>query len=278
MRALFEKVFCTPTDHMLTMLYNELKDMGIELAADGKMYTYYPGTIPIMLVAHVDTVHRETPSEVILDEKHWIAWSPTGLGADDRAGVWAILSILHAGWRPHVLFTDGEETGGKGAKEALKAFTPRGVHCLIEMDRRNSNDSVFYSNDNQKFKKWVNHFGFTEAFGSYTDISDLMPAWKLAGVNLSIGYYDAHSKQEHLRLLEAHATIKKVCKMLATPPKKVVPYVEKVWHRQSVGEWSQSERGGWFQRVSPSTIHERHLPANDYDLRRLPEKYQEKKS
>ena len=35
--------------------------------------------------------------------------SPDGLGADDRAGVFMIMNIVKAGFRPHVIFTTDEE-------------------------------------------------------------------------------------------------------------------------------------------------------------------------
>lgn len=279
MRENFERYFCTKTEHMLDLLYHELKAMGYELTANGKMFTYYPGKIPIMLVAHVDTVHQGPPADLVYCDKTQIAWSPTGLGADDRAGVWAIMEILRRGFRPHVLFTDGEERGLIGAGEAAKAFTPDNVHCLIELDRKGKKDCVFYSNDNRKFVGWVSNFGFKEDTGSCSDISDLMPAWDLSGVNLSIGYYRQHSNEEHLRVNEALATIDKVIRMLKKPPKGKVSYVKKEYQwqygqlhgtrRERPNYYRQNEKGEWVPADEPLTLA-------DYSRRVLPVHYHEK--
>ena len=57
-------------------------------------YLYAEGNIPIALVAHMDTVFDKPPKEIYYDERKGVMWSPKGLGADDRAGVFAILKIL----------------------------------------------------------------------------------------------------------------------------------------------------------------------------------------
>jgi hypothetical protein len=276
MRENFERIFCAKTEDMLCLLHEDMTRLTMGLACNGKMFTYYPGTIPVMLVAHVDTVHSGPPTEVIIDNKTQIAWSPSGLGADDRAGVWAIMEILRAGYRPHVLFTDGEERGLIGAKEAAKAFEPSGVHCLIEMDRKGHKDSVFYSNDNRKFIGWVDSFGFKEESGSCSDISELMPEWNLSGVNLSIGYYRQHSDAEHLRLDEARITIGKVMKMLRKPPKGRVSYVKKeyAWQQNVPSKhtrWRQGKDGLWEP-------YEYTYTPGDYNGSLLPEHYREKKT
>src|ERR1700690_2217495 len=84
-----------------------------------------PQTTPyhqIALVAHVDTCDDDAffskESEII--EKNGFIWNnkPFILGADDRAGVYAILKIVEAcsGPVPIIILTDGEEMGSVGAK------------------------------------------------------------------------------------------------------------------------------------------------------------------
>ena len=79
-------------------------------------YILCEGTAPIMLVAHLDTVFKQPPKNIYYDKEEGVIWSPQGLGADDRAGVFAICQIIKAGLRPHIIFTTDEEVGGLGAR------------------------------------------------------------------------------------------------------------------------------------------------------------------
>ena len=82
------------------------------------------GDIPIALVAHMDTVFKKPPEEIFFDQKHNVMWSPQGLGADDRAGVFAIVQIVRSGLKPHVIFTTDEECGALGAMALAKLDCP----------------------------------------------------------------------------------------------------------------------------------------------------------
>lgn len=199
--------------------YNDLKFT--------KEYILAKGNIPITLVAHLDTVFKFPPEEFFYDRKKNVIWSPDGLGADDRAGVFAIIQILKTGLRPHIILTTDEESGALGASAVIRdypqAFTE--MRYLIELDRRGTNDCVFYDCDNEKFSNYIESFGFTQNYGSFSDISVLCPAWGIAGVNLSIGYKDEHSYQERLYVSAMLATIDKVCKMLREAPKDSFKYI-----------------------------------------------------
>ena len=100
---------------------NYLQKKGYKLKAT-KDYIIAEGTIPICLCAHLDTVGIELPSEIYYDSVNRIMWSPQLLGADDRAGVYAIIKILEKGYRPHIIFTTDEEKGGLGAQKLIEDF------------------------------------------------------------------------------------------------------------------------------------------------------------
>lgn len=180
-----------------------------------KDYIFAEGSIPIALVAHMDTVFMSPPSEIFYDEKHNVMWSPQGLGADDRAGVFAITQIVRSGLQPHIIFTTDEEIGAIGAtKLALLDCPFEDLRYMIQLDRRGSNDCVFYDCENPEFTKYIESFGFEWSYGSFTDISELGPAWKVAAVNLSVGYRDEHTTSEVLFVNQLLSTISKVKKML----------------------------------------------------------------
>lgn len=175
------------------------------------------GEIPIALVAHLDTVHKRQPEVFFEDKEKNVLWSPQGLGADDRAGVYAIIKLIEAGYRPNIIFTKDEETGGDGADEVVKVFPecpfPE-LRFIIELDRCGEKDCVFYHCANRDFEKLIESFGFETDLGSFSDISIIAPVWKIAAVNLSIGYFYEHSLAEFLNLKYMNDTIEKVKNIL----------------------------------------------------------------
>jgi hypothetical protein len=182
-----------------------------------KDYIFAEGAIPIALVAHMDTVFEDDigVKELYYDRQKNVMFSPTGAGFDDKAGVFGIIQIVRSGLRPHVIFTTDEEIGGAGASELAKLPCPfEDLRYLIQLDRRGSDDCVFYNCDNAVFEDYIQDFGFTWNYGSFSDISTLCPAWGIAGVNLSIGYHDEHTRQEILMVSQFISTITKVKKML----------------------------------------------------------------
>ena len=71
---------------------------------------------------------------------------------------------------------------------------------MIELDRRGSNDLVYYDCDGyDEFMKFCEDMtGYKHAHGSYSDICSFMDEWKICGVNLSCGYYNEHTAKEHV--------------------------------------------------------------------------------
>lgn len=199
----------------LTSVLKEYYETENVIVGPENQYVMAKGDIPVMLVAHLDTVFKIPPYNFFWDrDKNVIFADGTGLGADDRAGVFGILYILnHTKMRPSVLFTRGEETGGRGAKLAAKTLSPS-VKYLVELDRQGHRECVFYDCGNREFERYVNSFGFHTEWGSFSDISILCPEWKVAGVNLSIGYYHEHTYGEILFADEMMDTVKRVITML----------------------------------------------------------------
>lgn len=180
-----------------------------------KEYIVAIGDIPVALVAHMDTVFYNPPEEVYYDQRKSVLWSPDGLGADDRAGIFAILQIIQSGLRPSIILTTDEERGGLGAQKLAKKECPIPfLKYMIQLDRHGSCDCVFYDCANGDFIKFVSQYGFIEALGSFSDISFLMPAWGICGTNLSVGYFNEHSTSEILNVNILFTTIEKVKTML----------------------------------------------------------------
>lgn len=194
----------------------KLKENGYEYVFASKDYVLALGTIPVLLVAHLDTVHKELPETILFDKEQNLLWSPEGIGGDDRCGVYAILEITKE-FMPYVLFTTEEEVGGLGAEEFTSVIdidARQFVNYIIEIDRRGNNQAVFYDCGNKDFKQFILSFGFQEQWGTFSDISVLSPAYNIASVNLSAGYYNEHTKTEYIDLDALQNTIDKVKKIL----------------------------------------------------------------
>ena len=78
------------------LLYKKLQKVyGKKSVVRTKDFLVAKGSIPVALVAHVDTVFTSPPKEeeIFYDSEKNVMWSEVGLGADDRAGVFSILKI-----------------------------------------------------------------------------------------------------------------------------------------------------------------------------------------
>lgn len=195
-------------------------------------FLYAKGTEPVLLLAHMDTVHTERCKD--FRENNGRISSPQGIGGDDRCGIYIIMQIvkeLHCS----VLLCEDEEKGRIGAEKFAKTkyINELDVNYMIEFDRRGNNDAVFYRCDNPKFTKFITETtGYREANGSYSDISTVGPKSKIAAVNLSCGYYNAHSPSEYVVFNEMFNTIEVAKKLIATKSEKF-EYIEKKYTYQS---------------------------------------------
>lgn len=204
-------------------------------------FLYAKGTVPVLLVAHMDTVHKDQCSVIV--NKNGKMSSPQGIGGDDRCGVFMIMNIVKD-FHCSVLLCEDEEKGGVGArkfaKAKMKSKNEKGeptetayvdqldVNFMIEFDRRGSNDAVFYSCDNKEFIDFVTDVtGFKYTTGSFSDISVLMPAAKLSAVNLSCGYYNAHTILEYVVYDEMMDTIEAAKVLIKENVEYPFEYVEK---------------------------------------------------
>lgn len=211
-------------------------------------YVYAPGSFPVVLTAHLDTVHKELVKTFWgykgKDGQHIIS-SSEGIGGDDRCGVFMILNILYnTDYRPTIIFCEDEEIGGIGSNKFLKdkVELPE-VKFFIELDRGGATDLVFYDDDNVKFADWCEEVtGYKTAFGSFSDISHLCPSYKISGVNISCGYHNAHTTDEYVVLEEMMASIEATKALLEASKEieevfKYVPYERYYYNRSALSDY-----------------------------------------
>ena len=192
-------------------------------------FLYAKGDIPVLLVAHMDTVHKEQCKDI--NNNNGKLSSPQGIGGDDRCGVYIIMNIvkeLHCS----VLLCEDEERGCIGAHKFVKTdyIKNLGVNYMIEFDRKGNNDAVFYSCANEDFIDFVEDAtNFKFATGSVSDISVLMPEANLSAVNLSCGYYNAHTLNEYVIYDEMMDTIEVAKALIKEKCDEPFVYVRKTY-------------------------------------------------
>jgi hypothetical protein len=183
------------------------------LSRDG--YVYAQGKFPVLLMAHMDTVHEKLPDLIVYSEKNNKVSSPNGIGGDDRCGAYIIFKVLEK-FNCSVLFCEDEEIGCVGARKFADSELARELefNYIIEFDKANANDAVFYECANDEFEAFITKEFYKTNFGSYSDICEVAPALGCAAVNLSCGYYKQHTKEEYVILSEMERSIKEACKIL----------------------------------------------------------------
>lgn len=224
----FVKICKMSQKELKAALVAVLKTYGYKpVVQDG--FIYAEGDIPVLLAAHMDTVHKER-CKVICTSKEGVVMSPQGIGGDDRCGIYMILRTIEE-LKCSVIFTEDEEIGCVGAGKFCKSgIVPKvPLNYIIEFDRKGNNDAVFYDCDNPEFTDFITdpEIGFKEAYGSCSDISDIAPHLGIAAVNLSCGYYNQHTQHEYVVLSEMEYNIERGKQIIRKPCEKF-EYIEAV--------------------------------------------------
>ena len=139
----------------------------------------------------------------------------TSLGADDKNGIWCILSLLKEGFPINFVFSHGEEVGCVGIQQVVE---DEELGLLIEsckygviIDRRNAYDMIGYENKycmamDDKLQSYAYDRGmpFKSTSGLSSDANHISKL--IECVNLSCGYYEPHSSREYTNLNELWTT------------------------------------------------------------------------
>jgi di/tripeptidase len=209
---MFKKILKLSQQELKIFVYDELKKTYPNVIT-GDGFVFAKGSFPVLLVAHLDTVHENLPTEII--EENGTLSSPQGIGGDDRCGVYMIFEVIKK-FNCSVLFCEDEELGSIGAKKFVKSNASNNLdfNYIIEFDRKGSIDAVFYKCKNKEFEDFITSDYFKTNIGTGSDICHLAPRFNCAAVNLSCGYYSMHTLDEYIVLEEMHDSILNACKIL----------------------------------------------------------------
>ena len=211
----FEELCVKTQEEMKEFVVNELlkRNRGEIIKDDG--FVMYVGTYPVLLCAHMDTVHSKLPSVFVY--ANGTISSPQGIGGDDRCGIYMIFEVLKH-YDCSVLFLEDEENGCIGARKFCASNIAEEYidkfNFIVEYDRKGNNHAVFYECDNKEFTRFITSGFFEEKEGTCSDISYLAPKLNAAAVNLSCGYYDEHNLEHYVVLNEMETVIKESIKLI----------------------------------------------------------------
>ncbi len=176
---------------------------------------YYP-----CVVSHIDTVHR-SHIDLINDKRRLdivenvkgdlIAYNPltneqTGIGGDDKCGVFVCLSLfLHMDILKGAFFVE-EEIGMLGSREACGEFF-KNVGYAIQFDAPSANwitevcsgVKIFDDEFKDNVKTVLSEGGYTKFSNDpFTDVNQLAQKFNFNCLNLGCGYYDQHRDTEYV--------------------------------------------------------------------------------
>ena len=163
-----------------------------------------------VIMGHIDTVHWGDPNKAYQNFRHkdglYMAMGKNCLGADDAAGVSAIMALREE--RPDLCYIihRGEECGGRGATVISRLVD---ADIAISLDRKGFTDVITHQGwgrcCSDEFGNWlVGCLGFNyeiSSRGIYTDSAEYVDVCAEC-TNLSVGYQNEHTSSE--RLFGAH--------------------------------------------------------------------------
>ena len=176
------------------------------------------------VISHTDTVHNidtiniheEMLNNAQGEEKlSYKAYNdegnPTGIGGDDKCGVFACLTLLQELPNVKAAFFVSEETGCHGSLKASEEFFEN-VGYGIQFDAPENwmvtercfgqvlfdRDSEFFESCDKVLTEGMDNNYMEYMVHPYTDVYALRGKFDFSCINFSIGYYNYHTKHEYV--------------------------------------------------------------------------------
>ena len=234
---LLKEVLSVPTatykeEKMILFLENWLSENNIPYYVDeyGNVYAtkqekevpddfYFP-----CVISHTDTVHGLNEINVVEEELYNAQkelklslkgyndlGQPTGIGGDDKCGVFACITLLKELPYLKAAFFVSEETGCHGSKKADPLFFVN-VGYGIQFDAPENwmvtekcfgqvlfdRDTDFFKSCDEVLTEGMVKESMRYMVHPYTDVYALRNQFDFSCINFSIGYYDYHTKNEYV--------------------------------------------------------------------------------
>lgn len=228
---------------MILYLDKELRGLGLKYTIDNVgniIITKGASTTYPCIVSHMDTVHSFVDNyKLLLTKKRRLFATNgkvnTGIGGDDKCGIFACLYFLKTLPVVKAVFFTQEETGLKGSNRIEKSFFDD-CRYIIQLDRRGCRDFI----DTKYKQKTVSHnlsseigyikkeYKFESTEGSITDVINLwMDGIGISCMNISSGYYNPHSNDEYINIDELWHSVMFVKELIKTLKAKIYKSIRK---------------------------------------------------
>lgn len=212
-------------ERMETYIRAEAADKGYDLREDDGNFYLTKGEADIYpcYAAHTDTVHKIVDHYTVhkIDDALF-AWDTdtanmTGIGGDDKVGIWMALQLLRELPAAKAAFFRDEEIGCQGSNKADLTFF---ADCafVIQADRRGYKDVVTKASGtdlaSEDFIKMMGPYmeRYDKAdckLGATTDVAALKKlGLDICALNLSCGYWRPHGGSEVVLIKDAIDTLK----------------------------------------------------------------------
>jgi di/tripeptidase len=194
------------------------------------------------VISHTDTVHEidkiNIHDEILPNAQNELKPSlkayndlgqPTGIGGDDKCGVFACLKLLKELPYLKAAFFVSEETGCHGSKKANADFF-KNVGYGIQFDAPENwmitekcfgqvlfdRDSDFFNGCDVVLSEGMKDKGMQYMIHPYTDVYALRSKFDFSCINFSIGYYDYHTPNEYVVIEDVFNGLEMGRKMIET--------------------------------------------------------------
>jgi di/tripeptidase len=245
---LLKKVLSVPTvtyheEKMIKFISEWLDENKINYTTDQKGNIYATKQIDSIedknfyfpcVVSHTDTVHGieninvfETSLPNAQGENKLSLYAlndfqrPTGIGGDDKCGVFACLTLLKELPYLKAAFFVSEETGCHGSRQADEKFFEN-VGYAIQFDAPENwmitekcfgeqlfdRDSEFFTSVDRILSENMVKEDMDYMTHPYTDVWALRGKFEFSCINFSIGYYNYHTKNEYVVIEDVFNGIK----------------------------------------------------------------------
>ena len=234
-------------EDMVEHICSELDNIeGVTYYRDDMMNVYatkgelLEGEVYPMFIAHTDTVHTKIDKIIVKEEKlvrpntfgktfdktevdclkaYDENDKPTGIGGDDKCGIFICLELLKQLDKVKIGLFVSEETGCHGSSKCdenflkdvgyITQYDAPGNHLISEI----CSGVRLFERESEFFTKTLdvieNAFGNEMLVQShpYTDISQLKKKIDVCCINMSCGYYNMHSNQEFVSIEDVENAI-----------------------------------------------------------------------
>jgi tripeptide aminopeptidase len=181
------------------------------------------------VAAHIDTVHPMKPVTIVQHDGILVGFDEhgqrTGIGADDKAGVFICLELLERFENIAVVLFAQEEIGYIGAQNAQPEFFER-VGYVLEFDApanglvtHSSGGARLFQNDGEFIRTAMpvlEQFSFVHfQHHPFTDVKALRQRFSMSCLNLSCGYYNWHARDEYVKLADVANSLAMATELVA---------------------------------------------------------------